>query len=71
MPCAEQGIFSDSGRFGGDRFAHTQELLDTPWQASFQVNPWGHNQTKSYNSYSQEMDYIIWRLDLPITQSQS
>jgi len=71
MPCAEaQGIFADYGEFT-DRFTHTQELKDAPYFASFQSNSWGTGPTTIYNSYTQEMDDIIWRLDVAITQSQS
>ncbi len=71
MPCPEaQGIFADYG-FLGDRFAHTQELKNAPYFASFQTNSWGGGRTTQYNSTSQEMDDIIWRLDITITQSQS
>jgi hypothetical protein len=71
MPCSEaQGIFADYGPLG-DRFAHTQELKEDPYFASFQTNSWGNARTRSYNSYSQEMDDIIWRLDIAILQSQS
>jgi hypothetical protein len=70
MPCAEQAIFAD---YGGlvDRFAHTQELKGSPYFASFQTNSWGDARTLSYTSVSHEMDDIIWRLDIAITQSQS
>lgn len=71
MPCPEaQGIFADYG-FLGDRFAHTDELKNAPYFASFQTNSWGGGRTTAYNSASQEMDDIIWRLDITITQSQS
>jgi hypothetical protein len=71
MPCGEaQGIFADNGEFT-DRFAHTQELKQAPYFASFQTNSWGAHQIENYTSVSQEMDDIIWRLDIAITQSQS
>ncbi|UCF68751.1 MAG: S8 family serine peptidase, partial [Acidobacteriota bacterium] len=70
MPCAEQGIFADYGSVS-DRFAHTQELKGDPYFASFQTNSWGDARTRSYTSVSHEMDDIIWRLDIAITQSQS
>jgi hypothetical protein len=70
MPCSGQGIFADYN-FLGDRFAHTQELKQAPYFASFQTNSWGSSQIPNYSSASQEMDDIIWRLDMAITQSQS
>ncbi len=69
MPCA-QGIFADYD-FLGDRFAHTQQLKASPYFASFQTNSWGDARTTEYNSISFDMDDIIWRLDIVITQSQS
>lgn len=71
MPCDQaQGIFADYGNLG-DRFAETQELKNDPYFASFQTNSWGDARTRSYTSVSSEMDDIIWRLDIAITQSQS
>lgn len=68
--CAAQGIFADYG-FLGDRFAHTQQLKAAPYFASFQSNSWGSDLTTAYTSESAQMDDIIWRLDIAITQSQS
>ncbi len=70
MPCAEQGIFGDYGPVA-DRFAFTQELKSAPYFASFQTNSWGNARTRAYTSISQEMDDIIFRLDIAILQSQS
>ena len=68
--CASQGIFAYYGAVS-DRFAHTQQLKQAPYFASFQSNSWGSSLTTAYNSISHEMDDIIWRLDIAITQSQS
>jgi hypothetical protein len=71
LSCAEQGIFADYD-FMTDRFAHTQEIKGAPYFASFQTNAWGSDPLKkTYTSLSAEMDDIIWRLDIAITQSQS
>ncbi len=70
LPCAEQGIAADYDSLG-DRFAHTQELLDAPYFAHFQTNSWGDARTTSYTSVSYDLDDIIWRLDFTILQSQS
>jgi hypothetical protein len=70
LPCHEQGIAADKD-FLGDRFLHTQELLSPPYEASFQSNSWGSARDYNYTIKANEMDDIIWRLDLPITQSQS
>ena len=68
--CASQGIFADYGVVT-DRFAHTQQLKGSPYFASFQSNSWGGGLTTLYDSVSAQMDDIIWRLDIAITQSQS
>ena len=68
--CPSQGIFGYYGALG-DRFAHTQQLKQAPYFASFQSNSWGNALTTAYNRISHEMDDIIWRLDMAITQSQS
>ena len=68
--CASQGIFADYDNVT-DRFAHTQQLKQSPYFASFQSNSWGNALTTAYTSISQQMDDIIWRLDIAITQSQS
>lgn len=70
LPCAEQAISADI-EFLVDRFAHTQELLSAPYFASFQSNSWGSAQTTAYTTRSFEVDDIVWRLDLPLLQSQS
>jgi hypothetical protein len=69
LPCG-QGIFADNGEVS-DRFAHTQELKQAPYFASFQTNSWGALQTTVYTSDSYDMDDIIWRLDIAILNSQS
>ena len=70
LVCGAQGISADYD-FLTDRFAHTQQLKGSPYFASFQSNSWGNALTTAYNSYSSEMDDIIWRLDIAIAQSQS
>ena len=68
--CSSQGIFADYDNMG-DRFTHTQQLKNSPYFASFQSNSWGNALTTAYNSYSNQLDDIIWRLDIAIAQSQS
>jgi serine protease AprX len=70
LPCKEAGIFADYDAVA-DRFAHTQQLKQAPYFASFQSNSWGDAPTTAYTSVSSQMDDIIWRLDIAITQSQS
>ncbi len=57
--------------FLGDRFAHTRQLKGAPYFASFQSNSWGDALTTAYTSISQQMDDIIFQLDIAILQSQS
>jgi hypothetical protein len=68
--CPSQGIF---GYYGAvtDRFAHTLQLKQAPYFASFQSNSWGNALTTAYTSISHQMDDIIWRQDIAIAQSQS
>jgi serine protease AprX len=68
--CSSQGIGADYD-FLTDRFAHTQQLKAAPYFASFQSNSWGDALTTAYTSISNQMDDIIWRLDIAIAQSQS
>ncbi|HKH49421.1 MAG TPA: S8 family serine peptidase [Thermoanaerobaculia bacterium] len=65
-----QGIAADYD-FMTDRFAETQQLKVSPYFASFQSNSWGDALTTQYTSISNQMDDIIWRLDIAIAQSQS
>jgi hypothetical protein len=70
LVCSSQGIAADYD-FMTDRFAHTQQLKASPYFASFQSNSWGDALTTAYTSISNQMDDIIWRLDIAIVQSQS
>jgi serine protease AprX len=58
---------------GGNRYAHTAELVNPAltYQCVLQSNSWGSNLTTSYNSTSAEMDDIIAINDFLICQSQS
>jgi hypothetical protein len=66
-----QPIFADYGSYGGNRYTHTAELLQSPYNAVFQTNSWGSSLTSSYNSISSEMDDILFLNDIVILQSQS
>jgi len=70
LPCAEQGIAANYNGFS-DRFVHTQELKEPPFEASFQTNSWGSGLTTAYTSASHELDDIVWQLDIAILNSQS
>jgi hypothetical protein len=68
-----QGIMADYGSYGGNRYAHTADLVDPGkiYKAVYQTNSWGDARTRSYTSVSQQMDDIIYINDIVITQSQS
>ncbi|HMQ16982.1 MAG TPA: S8 family serine peptidase, partial [Phycisphaerae bacterium] len=65
-----QGIFADFGNLG-DRYVHTAELVQPPYQAVFQTNSWGYCCTTQYNTRSAEMDLITFDLDIIILQAQA
>lgn len=66
-----QGIMADYGSYGGNRYTHTAQLQNPPYEAVYQTNSWGDARTRSYTSVSQQMDDIIFINDMVITQSQS
>jgi hypothetical protein len=55
------------------RYIHTAELVDPSleYQCVYQTNSWGNTQVTDYNTYSHEMDDMIWLNDITIFQSQS
>lgn len=65
-----QGIFADYS-FLGNRYTHTNQLLQAPYFAVLQSNSWGSGLTTAYNSTSQQMDDILFDKDITIMQSQS
>ena len=69
MPDA-QPIFGDYGQLN-NRYTHTAELLQAPYNAVFQTNSWGSSRTTQYTSISMEMDDILFQNDIVILQSQS
>lgn len=71
LPSA-QGIVAYYTAFnGGTRYTHTAQLLGAPYFAVFQSNSWGSALTTQYTTISAEMDDILFRNDIVITQSQS
>jgi len=56
-----------------DRYGHTAELVNPAleFKSVYQSNSWGNTTTTQYNSYSSQMDDIIWQNDIAIFQSQS
>ncbi|MAG55344.1 MAG: peptidase S8 [Planctomycetes bacterium] len=70
-----QGVVADYAANGisagtTDRYAFTQTTVNTH-NCVFQTNSWGHARTLVYNSFSTEMDTILFDLNLSVTQSQS
>ncbi|MFT5152150.1 MAG: hypothetical protein ACI841_002141, partial [Planctomycetota bacterium] len=65
-----QPIFADHG-FLSNRYTHTAELLQPPYEASFQSNSWGTNLTTAYTAVTSELDDILFLNDLLLTHSQS
>jgi hypothetical protein len=55
-----------------DRYAHTAQLKQAPYFASFQTNSWGNYDAEEnqYTSLSAQMDDIIWKLDIAILNGQ-
>ena len=64
-----QGLFADYSNYG-NRYTHTQNTINNQ-SAIYQSNSWGSSRTAAYTSVSQEMDDIIFDLDISIFQSQS
>lgn len=67
---AAQGIFADYDHLT-DRYAHTQQLLQAPYNAVYQSNSWGNALTTSYTTLSAEMDDILFLNDIVLLNSQS
>jgi serine protease AprX len=65
-----QGIFGDFD-FLGNRYTHTARLNQAPYNAVLQSNSWGHGLTVNYNSYSAELDDILFLNDILVLNSQS
>lgn len=73
---AGQGIFLASSEILGGtpvRYTRTQELVNPAgiYRAVFQTNSTGNTQITTYSNISQQMDTIIFDLDIMIFQSQS
>jgi hypothetical protein len=72
MVPAAQGYFASYSTLT-NRYTHTSELVDPgmTYKCVYQSNSWGNSRTLSYNTYSAQMDDIIWMYDILIHQSQS
>ena len=55
----------------GNRYVHTAELLQPPYEAVFQTNSWGYGTTTSYNNWSTQIDDILFQYDIVILQAQA
>jgi uncharacterized protein YqgV (UPF0045/DUF77 family) len=56
---AERGIFSSYHNVS-NRYAHTGALLQSPYFGVFQSNSWGSPRTTQYNTFSMEMDDMLF-----------
>ena len=54
----------------GDRYAHTAELLQPPYEAVFQTNSWGYTTKTEYDVWSHQMDDLLFLNDIVILQAQ-
>jgi hypothetical protein len=71
LPDAQGYYTHNSAVMNNDRrFDLTRRLIEEH-KVMFQTASWGYAQTTEYGARSAEMDDIIFRLDLPVTQSQS
>ncbi|MDP6717898.1 MAG: hypothetical protein QGF59_04570, partial [Pirellulaceae bacterium] len=61
-----QGIFAAYNNLG-DRYVHTGELVQAPYNAVFQTNSWGNARTFFYTTVSADMDNILFDHDFVIT----
>ena len=64
------GIIASYNAFS-NRYTHTQQLTQPPYEAVFQSNSWGDALTTAYTTISADMDTIIFDLDFVICNSQS
>lgn len=69
MPNA-QGIFASYGQLG-NRYQHTNRLVNPPYNAVLQTNSWGGTLTMQYTTVSAEMDDILLNNNITILNSQS
>ncbi|MCY7348291.1 MAG: FG-GAP-like repeat-containing protein [Pyrinomonadaceae bacterium] len=65
-----QGIFADYD-FLTNRYTHTAQLNQEPYQAVYQSNSWGSATTTAYTTISAEMDDILFINDFCLLNSQS
>ena len=65
-----QGIMADYDSLT-NRYTHTAELKQAPYNAVYQSNSWGNAQTTAYTTLSAEMDDILFINDFCLLNSQS
>ena len=70
LPGAEAKIFADYDNLS-NRYTHTAQLKQAPYNAVFQSNSWGNAQTTAYTTISAEMDDILFQNDFVLLNSQS
>jgi len=64
------GIFADYDHLT-NRYTHTAQLVQDPFNAVYQSNSWGSTLTTAYNTISAEMDDILFINDFTLLNSQS
>lgn len=71
LPSAQGVIGRYSAMSGGNRYVHTAELMNAPYQCVYQSNSWGDALTTAYTTISATMDDILFLNDITILNSQS
>jgi len=67
-----QGIMASYNNYvGGNRYTHTAQLKQDPYNAVYQSNSWGSSLTTAYTTVSAEMDDILFKEDFCLLNSQS
>ncbi|TWT43860.1 hypothetical protein RAS1_02600 [Phycisphaerae bacterium RAS1] len=67
---AAQGIFADYG-FLVDRYTHTGQLVQPPYEAVFQTNSWGSCCTTAYGTAAAAIDDAVFDHDIVLLQAQA
>ncbi|MBM4108245.1 MAG: peptidase S8 [Phycisphaerae bacterium] len=65
-----QGIFASYTSFG-NRYTHTAQLLQPPYEAVFQTNSWGSCCTTAYGSQAADADNMLFQNRITLLQAQA
>lgn len=66
----EAARFEPGSRERGSRYELLGRLIDE-YEIMFQTASWGHELSLDYTGRSSELDHMVFKYDIPITQSQS